>query len=166
MEALLSIRVASGQIGLNIYPAYSPRLKSQKTRQADAKIQIDNSDPWLELKGGRPLENARQRSQANIREADAGIVRRAREGDRMLRQPNVIPLIAKENNLAPDKVRTNVGLLPRSRPHITFGDDSLEKTALLPQKPAFRSTWPALEVYMRQQAAVEIEYISPREIWA
>ncbi|HBK85200.1 MAG TPA: hypothetical protein DDZ53_04110 [Firmicutes bacterium] len=184
---LLSIQTTPALLGLNINPG-SMRLKQRQADlvleqpQAVMRVQgpsgqlvIDNTTVHQELGIGSPLVSARQQAVVSVRVAQQGTARRAREGDRMMRQSQVIGTIAKETNYASAHVETNVGLLPRSGPEIAYVGEPNPRIDVVPQAPRLRAKpqGPLIDIgptvvkaYLQQKGSVEIEYVGPREIWA
>lgn len=146
-----------------------------RVQNPSGRLQIDNRAPRQEIGLGSPLVTAREQAAASIRVAQEGIARRARAGDRMMRQPNVISIIAKEDHVADTKVETNVALIPRSRPEITYVGELSTRIDFTPQTLSIQFTskplrldvtTAAVDAYLKQRGSVKIEYIGPREIWA
>lgn len=184
---LINIQITPAKLGLNVSLG-SMRLEQghagmtleqpqavMRVQNPSGHLQIDNSAVHQELGVGSQLVSARERVAASIRTAQQGIARRAREGDRMMRQPQVIGTIAKEANYTSTQVETNVGLLPRSQPDITYVGDPAPRVdadpqaphlQITPRPPRLDATRAAIEAYLKQRDSVKIEYIGPREIWA
>lgn len=184
---LLNIQITPAKLGLDIHPG-SMRLEqshaSMTIEQSQAEmrvqnpsghLQIDNSAPLQELGLGSPLVSAREQAAASIRTTQQGIARRSQVGDRMMRQPNVIGAIAKETIRASNRVETNVGVVPRSRPEINYVGELSPRIDFIPQTLHIQITptpvqvdvgLAAVSAYLKQRGSVEIEYIGSREIWA
>ncbi len=185
---LISIQITPAKLGLDVSLG-SMRLAQDhasmtleqpqavmRVQNPSGHLQIDNSAVRQELGVGSQLVSAREQAAASIRTAQQGAARRAQEGDRMMRQPQVIGTIAKETNYSSAEVETNVGLIPRSRPDITYVGDPKPRIDAIPQAPRLQVTPhpariedfnpAAINAYLRQRDSVKIEYIGPREIWA
>ena len=184
---LINIQITPAQLGLNIFHG-SMRLEQghasmtleqsqavMRVQNPSGHLQIDNSAVLQELGLGSPLVLAREQAAASIRTAQQGTARRAQDGDRMMRQPQVIGTIAKETVYSSNQVETNVGLLPRSRPEITYVGDPKPHIDFTPQTLSIQvniaptrvdTTRAAVDAYLKQRGSVKIEYIGPREIWA
>lgn len=187
LRPLLDIQITPAQLGLDIASG-SMRLQQNhanmelqqpqaemRVQNPSGRLQIDNSAVRQELGIGSQLVSARERVAASIRQAQQGAARRAQEGDRMMRQPNVIGTIAAQTNAASAHVETNIGLLPRSRPSITYTGDPLPQINAKAQAPRLQvtanpiqldSTHAAVNSYLQQRDSIKIDYIGPREIWA
>ncbi|NLW16330.1 MAG: hypothetical protein GX033_01505 [Firmicutes bacterium] len=146
-----------------------------RVQSPNGRLQIDNSAMRQDLGVGSQLVSARQRVAASIRKAQESIARKAQEGDRMMREPQVIGTLAKEANYRGAHVETNVGLVPRSLPKITYVGEPEPRIEVRPQAPRLQVTPnpprvdlvpAAVEAYLKQRGSVEIEYVGPREIWA
>lgn len=166
-----SMRLEQGHAGMTLEQPQAV----MRVQNPSGHLQIDNSAVRQELGVGSELVTARERVAASIRTAQQGIARRAQEGDRMMRKPQVVGTIAKETNLRSAHVETNVGLTPRSQPDITYLGNPNPSIDVTPQAPRFQitphpprleATPSAIEVYLKQRDSVKIEYIGPREIWA
>lgn len=186
-QPLINISITPAQLGLDIFPGHM-RLEQNhagmileqpqavlRVQNPSGHLQIDNSAVRQELGIGSQLVSARERVAASIRSAQAGAARRAQEGDRMMRQPNVIGIIAKETNYNRTRVETNIRLIPRSRPDITYqGEPQVRVDAtqqaprleVTPRPPSLDHAAAAVDAYLKQRGSVAIEYIGPREIWA
>lgn len=184
---LINITITPAQLGLDISMG-SMRLEQSHASMAlkqpqavmrvqnpSGRLQIDNRAVRQELGVGSQLVSARERAAASTRTALEGIARRAQEGDRMMRQPHVIAQLAKEANYRNSHVETNVGVIPRSRPEITYVGDPNVHIEAIPQAPRLQVTPHAPRVdlvpatvhaYLKQRGSVDIEYIGPRKIWA
>ncbi len=184
---LINIQITPAQLGLDISLG-SMRLEQShasmtleqpqavmRVQNPSGRLQIDNRAVRQELGVGSQLVSARERTAASIRTAQEGIARRAQEGDRMMRQPQVIGTLAKEANYRNAHVETNVGLIPRSRPEITYVGEPEARIHVIPQAPRLqvKPNAPrvdlvpaAVNAYLKQRGSVEIEYVGPREIWA
>ncbi|NLY54034.1 MAG: hypothetical protein GX060_05385 [Firmicutes bacterium] len=146
-----------------------------QVKAANGQLHVDNSAVRQDLGVGSQLQMAKEQARASIRTAQQGAARRAREGDRMMREPNVIGTIAKETNYSRNHVETNVGLIPRSRPEIAYVGEPTARVhvipqaprlEVIPQPPELQVTQAAVEAYLKQKGSVKIEYIGPRGIWA
>lgn len=184
---LINIHITPARLGLNTEPA-SMQLQQQvadielqqpaaelEVRYPTGRLHIDQSAVWQELGTGSLLVSAREQAAAGIRRAQAGAARLAREGDRMMLEPEVIGSIAQQRNYAQAHVETNVGLLPRSRPDISYIGDPRPSIEATPQAPRWQATprppqlvaAPAVvQTYLQQKDSIEIEYVGPRQIWA
>lgn len=177
----IQIRTTNAQIGIQTtnakleiqQPKADVQMKTQHARveieSEQAKVQIDQSACFAEAGLKNYLELTKHNASFAKQRAQQGIARIVRQGNEFINIQNKTDAVARqaeENAFQLFEKDFNVGLMPKSRPKISFTEGKANIKPIMGKveinvnvnKPIVNYRKGNVEVYLKQKNSINIEY--------